>query len=152
MNFNDKKATELLKLENINNSSIRELLVLAMHSSTIANNYFECKIKENDDTILKELISISGDFDDFEDAPNMASFFIKDYSVESLKPYENEMFNILSNDDRGARTFIAIALGKLRPEQAKAYIIKEANDNDQIGNWIFLEALKYYQDEIIQSS
>lgn len=152
MDFYDKEAKELLKSENIDNSTIRELLVLAMHSSTIANNYFECKVKENDDTILKELISISGDFDDFGDAPNKASFFIKDYSVELLKPYENEMFNILSNDDRGARTFIAIALGKLKSEQAKAYILKEANDNDQIGNWIFLEALKYYQDEIIQNT
>lgn len=109
----DKQSKEIVKSEVHEFSEIRELLILSsLKSASVARKYFE----ENDLKLLNYLIKIAGDFDDFGNAPINASYYIKEFPPELLKEYEEDIVNIFMNDDRSARTFLAIALGKIKTQ------------------------------------
>lgn len=123
---------------------IKKKLIESVHSSKDAQEYFQKKIRENDINTLENLLKIADDFDDFGDSAGAACYYIKDFSNELLEKYEEVMAEILMNDDRWARSFLAIALAKLKSERAKNFIYninKELSDN-----WIFVKAVEYYQD------
>lgn len=145
MNYNEEAKT-ILKTTPLGYREIRELLILTViESCTEADNFFKENIQCEHIEILDYLVRISGDFDDFGDAPMQASYYIKEYPSHLLKFYEDEMIHSLLNDERGARTFLAIALGKIKSEKAKEYIYNLAEDKERFGNWIFVEASKLYE-------
>ncbi|MBC8063027.1 MAG: hypothetical protein H7Y18_20540 [Clostridiaceae bacterium] len=145
MDYNEEAKT-ILKTITLGYEEIRELLILTViESCTEADSFFKESIQCERIEILDYLVRISGDFDDFGDAPIQAPYYIKEYPSYMLKSYEDEMIHSLLNDERGARAFLSIALGKIKSEKAKEYIYNLAEDKEILGNWIFEEARKLYE-------
>ncbi|KRE32907.1 hypothetical protein [Paenibacillus sp. Soil724D2] len=128
-------------------SDIKELLILSVHSSKEAELYFKEKITEENKEMLKILVEIAGDFDDFGDSAMAATDYIKDFSINLLKEYEDSLLQIFTDDDRGARILLAIALGRIKSVKAKEYIYELYNDKDLQGNWIIQRSVSYYNED-----
>jgi hypothetical protein len=55
------------------------------------------------------------------------------------------MLSPFLNDETNERRFLAIALGKLKCEKTKEYIYKFSKDGERFDNWVFKEAVKFYE-------
>ncbi|MHC1683391.1 MAG: SMI1/KNR4 family protein [Clostridiaceae bacterium] len=119
---NNREAEVIINSGNLNIAEIKKLLVLSMHSSTIAKQFFIDKVKENDIEFLRTLVEITKNFEDSGEAPVAASNLIKDYPIEDLKLFEGEILYTFLNDNEHSRKFLAIALAKLKSESARRYI------------------------------
>jgi hypothetical protein len=123
---------------------ICDLLVDSCHSSNKAIDFFESNL--DNPNLIALLYNIARDGKKINgDAPMQAAYYLSRCQGKLLEPYQFGLLEILPLVD-GYGGHIALALAKTKLPAAKGLIINELGDGERFDSWLYLKALKIYEE------
>jgi hypothetical protein len=123
---------------------ICELLVASCHSDVEARSFFESNISNPD--LVALLYNIARDDKSVGgDAPMQAAYYLSKCPRQLLSLYQDGLMEILPLVD-GYGGHIALSLAKADFLPARELIINELGDGKRFDAWLYMEALKIYEE------